>query len=206
MRRRPDRAAIAYEAARIMLHEDVPEYFEAKHLAAERLTGGRVGRVTLPSNGEIRQALLAITRLDRDARLRHLRRLRTVALQVMEVLPRFEPRLIGSVAKGDVHAGSDVDLHVFTHDHGALEAALFRAGFDAERSERPVRTDVGLRVYVHYRFAVDAVPVELSVYEPRELEVVSTSSTDGKPIDRVPLRRVRVLRDETEACLASGVH
>ncbi|MCA9570438.1 MAG: nucleotidyltransferase domain-containing protein [Myxococcales bacterium] len=171
----------------------MPEYYEAKHLAAERLTGGRVERVTLPSNREIRHAMLAITRLDRDARLRHLRRLRTVAVEVMEALLRFEPRLIGSVAKGDVHAESDVDLHVFTVDHGALELALLAAGHHAERHERPVVKDGTLRTYVHYRFAVGDVPVELSVYAPAELLVVPISSTDGKPIDRVPLRRARSL-------------
>jgi hypothetical protein len=37
------------------------------------------------------------------------------------------------------------------------------------------------------------VPVELSVYEPEELRIVSYSSIDGKPIDRLPLGRVASL-------------
>lgn len=178
-----------------MLEEGVGEYYEAKHLAAERLSGGRGGRLKLPSNGAIRNALLAITRMDHDARLRHLLHLRRTALRVMDALPAFDPHLMGSVAKGDVHANSDVDLHVFTHDHDALEVALFQAGFDAERHERPVVKDGILTTYVHYRFVLEDVPVELSVYAPREREVVSFSSTDGKPIDRVPRRRVIALID-----------
>ena len=184
---------VALEAARIMLFEGVGEYYDAKHIAAERLTGGRVDGLALPSNRQIRAAIVVLTSVDREPRRRHLRRLRRVAVDVMEALAAFEPRLIGSVASGAVHAGSDVDLHVFCRSEVELESALSLAGYDAERFERPVLRGKQLWRYVHYRFERDGVPVELSVYEPEELRRVSYSSIDGKPIDRVPLQRVRRL-------------
>jgi len=190
-RRRVDAQAVAAEAARLMLEEGVKEYYTAKRLAADR-TGAR----RLPSNRQIRSVIVTLTSIDAVARRRWLRRLREVAVAVMEQLERFEPRLIGSVASGAVHATSDIDLHVFCVDHRALEDALEAGGYDAAREERPVVKDGRLRRFVHYRFDVDdAVMVELSVYDPADLGRISISSIDGKPIDRVPLGRVRSLRD-----------
>lgn len=179
---------MAVEAAQIMLHEGVKEYFEAKRMAAERLGGRR-----LPSNRQIRDAIVALTSMDAEPRRRHLRTLRTVAVEVMTELSAFEPRLIGSVASGAVHAGSDVDLHVFVRDHGHLEDTFEHAGYDAERIERVVLRKGRRRRFVHYRFEVHDAPVEVSVYEPEELHQISISSIDGRPIDRVPLGRVQRL-------------
>ncbi len=190
-RRRPDPQAVAAEAARLMLDEGVKEYFTAKRLAADRLGARR-----LPSNRQIRSVIVALTSIDAEARRRWLRRLREVAVRVMERLHDLEPRLIGSVASGAVHAESDVDLHIFTLDEEALLIRLRDAGLDPVREVRPVVKGGRLRRFVHVRFDVDDVFVELSVYAPAELRRTSYSSIDGKPIDRVPLGRVRRLLDE----------
>lgn len=193
MRRRPDREAVAVEAARLMLEEGIKEYYAAKRLAAERL-----GARKLPSNRQIRSVIVAMTSMDGQARRRFLRYLRETALMVMEQLAAFEPRLIGSVASGAVHAGSDIDLHVFVNDHGALRDTLQLAGWDAECIERPVLKDGRRQLFVHYRFDVDEAPVELSVYAPEERHRVSICSIEGKPIDRVPIGRLRVLLRELD--------
>jgi hypothetical protein len=60
------RAQIAAESARVMYEEQVKEYFKAKRIAAKRLLGRVEARRVrfrprdLPSNGEIREALLAL--------------------------------------------------------------------------------------------------------------------------------------------------
>jgi len=41
--------------------------------------------------------------------------MRVIALEAMQALERFSPRLIGSVATGHVRRGSDIDLHVCAH-------------------------------------------------------------------------------------------
>lgn len=87
------RAAVAVEAARLMYEEGVKQYFTAKRLAAKRLLGRTGGRrlryrpMDLPSNGEIRDALLAIAELaEGDARTRRLFAMRVVALRAMRAL------------------------------------------------------------------------------------------------------------------------
>ena len=192
-RSRELRRAIAVEAARLMLMEDVGEYFDAKHRAAENLLGMRAGAVALPSNREIRAAIVQFTSLAGESKSRRLLHMRRVALDLMDRLAPFQPHVIGSVASGAIHARSDIDLHVFCRDHAELDHALFIEGIDAERIEREVEKDGACRRYVHYVFECDGVPVELSVYEPEELRVVSFSSIDGKPIDRMPRGRLERL-------------
>jgi hypothetical protein len=90
----------------------------------------------LPSNGEIRDALLAIAELaEGAARTRRLFVMRIVALEAMRALEPFAPRLIGSVRSGHIREASDIDLHVFTDDSDALIAHVKRLAwvFDTER-------------------------------------------------------------------------
>lgn len=175
-----------------MVDEDVREYIEAKRMAADNLLGLRVGsQPVLPSNGEIRDAIVARARLvggfAYEARLAQLRR---VAIEVMGALEAFEPRLIGSVASGKIHRNSDVDIQLFCARDDRLEKALWDARYEFERVEHDVMKDGLFRRYVHYHFDVEDVPVELSVYDRAELYITRYSSVDGKPIDRVPRRRV----------------
>ncbi len=195
MSRRAQRRAIAEEAARLMVEEDVSEYITAKNMAADNVCGMRLGSsVPLPSNGEIRAAIVAratlVEGVHRSERLRHLR---LVALDVMAELEAFEPRLIGSVASGAIHANSDVDIQLFCVDHAPLEKTLWACGHEAERLEHEIARDGRMHRYIHYHFDVRGADVELSVYPPEELRVVRLSSIDGKPIDRVPRRRVEAL-------------
>jgi hypothetical protein len=111
----------------------------------------------------------------------------------MTQLAAFEPRLIGSVATGAIHRNSDVDIQVFCADHAPLEGTLQACGHEAERVEHEVARDGRFQRYIHYHFDLRDADVELSVYPPEELRIVRLSSIDGKPIDRVPRRRLLAL-------------
>ena len=185
------RAAIANEAARLMYEECVKQYFTAKRIAARRVLGKVAGRrvrfrpADLPSNGEIRDALLALAELSEGSRrTRRLFAMRVIALEAMRAIAAFEPRLIGSVSTGHVRRGSDVDLQVFTDDEGALELHLRDLGWTFERERVTIQKAGKICEYVHFHVA-DAVPLELTVYAVRELRHRPRSSTDGKPIVRV---------------------
>ncbi len=186
------RLGMAREAARLMYEEGVKQYFDAKRMAARRLVGFRSGTKNgcrprdLPSNGEIREALLELAELtegqDRAARQFAMR---VVALELMADLAAFAPRLIGSVATGHVHRRSDIDLHVFTDAIEELEAELYRLGWAWETELVTIRTGNTFRDYCHIYLVEHPFPVELSVYPKRELRVVTRSSTDGKQIKRL---------------------
>ena len=193
------RAQIANEAARLMYEEDVKQYFTAKRMAAKRLLG-RVGGKRLryrprdlPSNGEIRDALLMLAELaEGDRRTRRLFAMRIVALEAMRALVPFTSRLIGSVSTGHIRRGSDIDLSVFTNDEDALEVHLRKLGWTFETERVTILKFGQLREYLHMH-VVDVFPIELTVYDLRELRFRPRSSTDGKPIQRIRIAALEAL-------------
>ncbi len=201
------RAAIAVEAARLMYEEEVKQYFTAKRMAAKRILGRVEGRrvhyrpADLPSNGEIRDALLAMAELcEGSLRTARLFAMRIVALEAMRALTPFEPRLIGSVSTGHIRRGSDIDISVFTVDEEPLEHHLRALGWSFERERVSIQKFGQIREYLHFH-VIDIVPIELTVYDPRELRFRQKSSTDGKPILRfkIPALEALLKRDHEEA-------
>ncbi len=187
------RQMLAREAARLMYEEGVDQYFNAKHLAAKRLFGRgghkkmRYRPQDLPSNSEIQAALREHVQQTEGKRCQQrLFAMRIIALETMQTLKRFNPRLIGSVSTGQVRHGSDIDLHVFTDNLEEIEADIHHLGWSFKT--RQVTTHIGghYKDYTHIYFK-QVFPIELSVYPDEELRITRRSSTDGKPIVRVNL-------------------
>jgi hypothetical protein len=199
------RAALAQLAAQIMYGEDVKQYFTAKRLAAKRLLGQtnaksmRYRPQDLPSNGEIKQALLElVTEIEGEGRLQRLFAMRIVALEAMQALARFTPRLIGSVATGHVRSGSDIDIHVFAWDPADVEAHVRDLGWVHETQRVSILKHGKVMEFTHVNVP-DVFPIELTVYPPNELRNRPRSSTDGKPIVRVSERALRKICEKEHA-------
>jgi hypothetical protein len=209
------RAAIAQLAAQIMYGQEVKQYFTAKRLAAKRLLGAAGGKKLryrpsdLPSNGEIKQALLELViEIEGTERSRRLFAMRIVALEAMGPLTPFVPRLIGSVATGHVRSGSDIDLHVFADHASDVERHVRDLGWTHEVQRVSIMKGGKAMEFTHLLVA-DVFPIELTVYEPRDLGTRPRSSTDGKPIVRISSGALRKLceRDHAElwkAYVATG--
>ena len=106
------RKKVAREAAFLIYTSQEKEYKQAKRKAAEIL-GARI----LPSNREVADELDAIAdEIEGEARLKRLLRMRREALEIMQCLEDYSPRLIGSVWRGTAHKNSDIDITVFSHD------------------------------------------------------------------------------------------
>lgn len=185
------RVRIAHEAARLMYEEGVKQYFTAKRMAAKRMLGRVAGKrlryrpADLPSNGEIRDALLELAELaEGSRRLRNLFAMRIIALEALRALEPFAPRLIGSVSTGHIRRGSDIDIQIFCDDEGQVELFLRKLGWVFERERVSILKFGQIREYLHFHVA-DVVPVELTLYARRELGFRPRSSTDGKPIVRI---------------------
>lgn len=208
MRTRGDvrtRALITEEAARLMYDENVEQYFTAKRIAAKRVLGGGANGRTirpmdLPSNGEIQSAMLAYaTLVEGDARDERLERMRAVAMIAMRLLERFTPRLVGSVATGHVHRGSDIDIQLFTDDPDAPERFFRERHLPYERDDVLIRRRDQWHVYHHIRLEAD-YPIELTVYPKRDLRIRPRSSTDGKPMLRLRIEDIEArLKTRREA-------
>lgn len=187
------RQRISREAARLIAEEGINDYQTAKRKAGERLNLPEAQH--LPSNLEIEQALAEHLQLFHAKDLPgRLHRLRLLAAEVMRLLERFEPRLVGSLLTGHVTRFSKIELHItantpelvafFLQDHGIpFEQNSKRLRFGGERND----------IVPVYGFLAKDTAIEVSIFTPVGAREAPLSPIDGRPMKRVPLKEVEGL-------------
>jgi predicted nucleotidyltransferase len=114
---------VAREAATLLYFGAEKEYKQAKDKAAETF-----GVHFLPSNLEVALELDKIAEENEGAkRKERLVQMRKEALGVMRLLGGFCPVLIGSVWRGTIKQGSDIDIAVYADEPEEI-ACLLKAG------------------------------------------------------------------------------
>lgn len=185
------RHRVAVEAARILYHREVKEYFHAKREAARRQ-----GTIHLPSNREVHEQLLLIARqVEGDEHLPRLAAMRSLALQLMELLQEYHPRLIGSTLTGHIRRGSDVDLNLFADDVEPVLDTLRDGGYAPEVEIVLSRKGGESNEYTHIR--LPDLNVEMTVYPPEELHTVPRCGITGGPMRRASLKELREVMGTT---------
>jgi hypothetical protein len=187
------RERIALEAARIIAEEGISDYGLAKRKAATHL--GAADARQLPRNAEVQQALIGYQRLfQAHKQPAVLRRSRETALQAMEFLAPFEPRLVGAVLNGTAGSHSDIEIHLFAETPEAVALFLMQHRIPYQQGEKRLRVAHDQHaVYPTCRFIAGDASVELTVFPVDGLRWAPLSPGDGKPLKRASLRLVREL-------------
>ncbi len=103
---------VAREAATLLYFGAEKEYKQAKERAAETL-----GTHFLPSNLEVALELDRIAEENEGSqRKERLIQMRKEALKIMKLLGAYQPVLIGSVWRGTIKQGSDIDIAAYTDE------------------------------------------------------------------------------------------
>jgi len=160
---------VAREAAILLYTSQEKEYKQAKNRAAQTL-GARV----LPSNLEVAKELDNIAE-EREGRSRQERllRMRREALQIMEFLKKFHPKLIGSVWRGTARKYSDIDIVTFSSAPEAVLAELQKSNFKIAKTEWISVTKRGRKeasFHIHLNLS-SGDEVEVVVRNPERIEV-----------------------------------
>jgi hypothetical protein len=177
------RERLAQEAARLMIEGGIDDFGRAKRKAAERLGVHAAG--ALPSNGEIEARLAERQRIFEPAHDRRLDGLRRSAVEVMEWLAGFQPRLVGAVLAGTPTINSSIELHAFSDSPELVRALLIAHG--------PIVRDVQRR----YRFGGqrnELVPGFSFRHRGETIDVLTfpengTREAPLSPVDQRPMRR-----------------
>ena len=190
------RQRLAYEAARIMVEENLGEFDRARHKAAER--AGVVDRRCWPRNQEIQEALLQQLRLFQGERQPvALRCLREQALAAMRNFRAFMPRLVGPVLHGTADSGQGIRLHVFADSPEEFVMTLLDQGIPWRQHDENLRFGGGLqRAHPVFTFVAGETPFELVVL-PR-------GAIRNPPFDPVSDRPEKGAGLTEVACLISG--
>ena len=115
---------VAREAATLLYFGAEKEYKQAKEKAAKTL-----GAHFLPSNLEVARELDRIAEENEGAkRKERLIQMRKEALKIMRLLDAYCPVLIGSVWRGTIKQGSDIDIAVYTDEPEGIVKILKAEG------------------------------------------------------------------------------
>ncbi|MBB6186579.1 hypothetical protein [Rhodanobacter sp. MP7CTX1] len=195
-RLRRNRLRIAQEAARLMSEHGIRDFHHAKLKAAERL--GILDTQALPRNLEIEDALREHQRLFlADSQPQLLKQRREAAVEAMQFLASFEPRLVGAVLEGTADAHSAVCLHVFSDDPDAVGLYLREHGVPIETQTRRLRNNRDDQPeYPVLLFAADELPFDLTVLPRDALRQAPLDRADDRPMRRASLAQVEILLAE----------
>lgn len=187
------RVEVAQVAARLMAEEGVAGFAEAKRRAADRL--GVHGRQIMPRNDEVEAEIRAYQALfQSDEQPVWLARMRRVALEAMDLLDPFAPRLVGSVLRGTAAREAEVTLHVFADPPEAVATFLYdhsmRWELDAWVGRFGGNREIELPVY---RIVMGDQPVRLVVFPREGARESPRSPVDGKPMARMSRAQVAEL-------------
>jgi len=193
------RRALAQEAARLMFEHGVDDYGFAKRKAAERLGAGEYA--VLPKNSEIDAALAEYQRLfAADTHADMLAEQRRAAVDAMELLEEFEPRLVGPVLTGTATPHQEISLHLFSDSPEAVSLRLLEDHIQYKVSEHRVRMNAERVLQVPaVQFSVFDFPVDATVFPRDGIRQSPLSPSDGRPMRRAALEEVRALVEDVAA-------
>ncbi len=143
------RCKIAKEAATLLYFGAEKEYKQAKLKAAKTL-----GRHFLPTNLEVAVELDKIAEANEGPnRKERLIQMRKEALKIMRTLKEYSPILIGSVWRGTIRRGSDIDITVYHYVPDEILNFIKKSGVKISRTEwtrvnKKEKTEESFHVYV----------------------------------------------------------
>ena len=185
------RERLAQEAARLMIESGIRDYGLAKRKAVRRL--GVREAWAMPGNAEVDAKITEWQRIfEPETHDRRLRELRGLAVNVMDALAPFQPRLAGPVLTGAINVNSPIELHVFSDAPEDVAMTLQAWGVAYRDCQRRYRYNGrGITLIPGYRFSFLREDVEALVFPEKGLRQAPMSPVDGRPMPRAG--RVRVL-------------
>lgn len=187
------RARIAAAAARLIA-QDGADYGSAKRKAARQVLGeAQAGQNVLPDNAQIELELRLYQALfHADTQPAALLRLRTVALEVMELLAGFQPYLTGAVLNGTAGPHDDIHLQLFADSAKDVEIFLLNKNLQIDLSETPHFKGARHTPVETVSFLWRQEGVHAALYQSDDLRGAARTRGDGKPL-RADLAGVRAL-------------
>ena len=195
-RTRERRHRLAHEAARLMAEGGIRDFHQAKLKAANQL--GIHDDASLPRNREIEDALREYQRLFAGpGHAARLRQRRQAALQALEFLNAFKPRLTGPVLDGTADTHASVQLQLHSDDADAVQRFLEEHRIPAESRTRRLRLDRERSgEFPVWLFSAEEITFDLTVLPYDALRQAPLSQLDEKPMPRASAAQLRKLLAE----------
>jgi hypothetical protein len=184
---------IAYEAARILteLRSDNIAYACQKAAAKYGITK----RQLLPTREEVENALREQQRLLRGERQTNtLQALRQNALNAMQALKQFNPKLVGAVFDGTADSNSAIRLHLIAETPEELLFALGDMHIPWRQKDHQMHFSNGAKESVPcFLFTADGVRFELTVLPAKYSHNRPLDPLDNQPFQGASIKQLQLL-------------
>lgn len=177
-------------AARLMADDGIQDYALAKRKAARQL--GAVDTRYLPDNHELEDALRQRLALYNPQQASHVKILREQALNLMQQLAPFSPRLIGSVLSGSATRYVAPTLLVFCNDLNEILFFLMQETQTYKLTEQRFKLNGALVKLPVVHLAAPLAEASLIVV-PMTTPGLHLCAADGREIDSADIKRVQAL-------------
>jgi predicted nucleotidyltransferase len=158
---------VVREAATLLYFGAEKEYKQAKVKAAETL-----GTHFLPSNLDVALELDKIAEENEGAqRKERLIQMRDEALQIMKLLDAYHPVLIGSVWRGTIRHGSDIDIAVYIDEPEEIVRILKTQGIKVSKTAWTKVNKLGLTSASFHIYAETTAKLGLEIVARSSEEV-----------------------------------
>jgi len=160
------RKKVAKEAASLIYFGMEKEFKQAKVKAADAL-----GVKFLPTNIEVAMELDKIAdEYEGKARQERLIKMRREALDVMKLLVKYHPIVVGSVWRGTIHHQSDIDIIVFHDKPEEVQKTLEKSGLKIVHTQQVTAMEEEDKRYSLHIFLESPTreEVEIIVRSPEE--------------------------------------
>jgi hypothetical protein len=187
------RTRLVHETARLIVEQAQPDHRRAARKAMQRL--GINDEALLPQASELERAVRDYRHLFGDASQdRALGVRREAALEAMEFLSAFEPRLVGAVLDGSADQHSPVQLHLFCDDPDAVTRFLLEQRIPHRTDAQRLRLRAGeAALFPLHRFIADGIDFELTVLPRDALREAPLERGGERRMQRASTAAVRVL-------------
>jgi predicted nucleotidyltransferase len=191
------RLKVAKEAATLLYLGAEKEYKQAKLKAARTLAAH-----FLPTNLEVAMELDKIAEaLEGSSRKERLIQMRKEALKIMRTLKQYNPILIGSVWRGTVHIGSDVDITVYHDTPNEILNFMEKSGAKISRTEWTTVTKKGKTKESFHVYAETSNKqiMEIVIRRPDEADYSRKCEIFGDEIKGLSLQELKNVLEERPA-------
>ena len=196
------RQLIAQRAASMMAEEGIGDYAYAKKKAGRQL--GVLDVNCLPSNAEVEEEIKLYNEIFHgEEQPENLRLLRGGALEIMQLLERFNPHLTGPVLDGTAGRYAETHIFLFADSLKEVEIFLLNRQLSYETSEKSYRTNNDKRAADkkgHERKKVPTLtlegpygPVKLSVFDVNDMRTATKHVGNGGSAARINIVGLQAL-------------
>jgi len=187
------RIKITKLAAKLIATDSLQSYVAAKSRAAKQL--GYPDCKDLPRNNEIEQAVIEYkTLFQAESQAIVLKKAREIALNAMQMLEKFKPRLVGPVLTGTVSASLEILIYLYCDSPEQVHFHIDKYNISCHVSNKKVKINAKEIIsYPTLQFIANEILISLVIFPEAGKNLRPLDPANDRPMERANINDVKNL-------------